>query len=87
MPDAQIGLDLRALELAAGNAAVLAQHLIECGNRYKSTTDAITALRRDREESSRVLYTFLWKIAGSLVTLLLVIIGYLLSKGGFPGHG
>ncbi len=91
--DRQGVLDTRALELAAGTTAVLTQHLDECRDRYLATErgqkelkDAIESNRASREESSRRLYALLWKVAGAVILLLLVIIGYLIDKGGLPLH-
>ena len=80
----QTQIDTRAIELAASANALIGQHLIECRDRYLDVVNTLRDLREERKESSRDLYKFLWKIAGSLIFLLLAIIGYLLKQGGLP---
>jgi hypothetical protein len=86
-------LDARALELASGTSAVLNQHLNECRDRYLATQVGLNELkvaiennRKEREAGARRIYQLLWRGGVGLVLLLLVIIGYLIDKGGLPMH-
>lgn len=79
-------IDTRALEMAAGVAKVQERHEDECTRRYAVLDTGITALhakldesRREREDSSRRLYGMLWKTAAATISMLLLIVGYLLT--------
>lgn len=93
MPDQiQRALDTRAIELAAGASAVTNQHLIECRDRYlamERSLDRLSAAiqenRQEREAGSRRLYAMMWKGMGSLVLVLILMLGYFLTKFGLPG--
>jgi hypothetical protein len=79
-------VDTRAIELAAGVAKVQERHEDECTRRYAVLDASLTGLhtklddnRREREDSSRRLYGMLWKTAAATITMLLMIVGYLLT--------
>jgi len=79
-------VDTRALEIAAGVARVQERHEEECTRRYQVLDNGIVALRgaleesrREREASSRRLYGMMWKTAAAMISMLLLIIGYLLT--------
>lgn len=79
-------IDARALEIAAGVAKVQERHEDECTRRYATLDNNIGSLHakldqvgRDREESSRRLYGMLWKTAAASISMLLLIVGYLLT--------
>lgn len=79
-------LDTRALEISAGVSKVQERHEDECTRRYAALDGSIGSLhasleqsRREREESSRRLYGMLWKTAAATISMLLLIVGYLLT--------
>jgi hypothetical protein len=79
-------IDTRALEVAAGVAKVQERHENECTRRYAVLDNGIVSLhskieesRREREESSRRVYSLLWKTAAASITMLLMIVAYLLT--------
>jgi len=83
---AQQGIDTRALEIAAGVREVQQRHEDECTRRYKVLDNSLVQVhvkldetRREREESSRRIYGMLWKTAAATITMLLMIVGYLLT--------
>jgi len=72
--------------MAAGVAKVQERHEDECTRRYAVLDSGITSLhtkldesRREREDSSRRLYAMLWKTAAASISMLLIIVGYLLT--------
>jgi len=86
MARAQHVLDSRALEMAAGVAEVQQRHEDECTRRYAVLDGSLLSLhakldesRREREDAQRRVYGMLWKTAGATITLLMLIIGYLLT--------
>lgn len=79
-------LDTRALELAAATREAHERHVTECRDRYLSTENVLREIkaaqetaRLDREASSRRLYGMMWKTAAGTISLLLLIVGYLLT--------
>jgi len=79
-------LDTRALELAAATREAHERHILECRDRYLAMEGVLREIkaaqedaRRERDASSRRLYAMLWKTAASTISLLLMIIGYLLT--------
>jgi hypothetical protein len=84
--DAQHLLDTRAIEVAAGVAKVQERHEDECTRRYSVLDSSLKELHskldqgaRDREDSQRRVYSLLWRTAAATITMLLLIVGYLLT--------
>ena len=84
--DSQHQIDTRAIELAAGVAKVQERHEEECTRRYAVLDSSLNGLhsklddsRREREDSTRRIYSLLWKASAATIAMLLMIVGYLLT--------
>lgn len=67
-------------------AGIQERHEEECTRRYGALDNSIASLhtkldasRSEREDSSRRLYGMLWKTAAATISMLLLVVGYLLT--------
>jgi len=76
----QATLDSRAMEIAAAVDKKMDGHVIECRDRYIAIDSKLEKQNERFESAMSDLQKFLWKIAIGIITLLLVMIGWLVIQ-------
>ena len=84
-------LETRSIEMASRALEAHDRHVIECRDRYLAVeralagiTQSVADARKEREESAHRLQLLLWRTATATITLLLGVIGWLLTHPYTP---